>query len=170
MLRSLVSGASVAASMACILCIVLAAAAQGQAMSPEPSPPAGPSSSEPGASPQASPATEAVIEVQAFDLGFRPASIELAAAGTTRIVLHNTGAVPHNLTIDALAVRVVAARGLSSETIVTDPAPGTYEFYCSISGHREAGMVGTLVVEESAPVESTGAPSPAVSEGATASD
>jgi uncharacterized cupredoxin-like copper-binding protein len=23
---------------------------------------------------------------------------------------------------------------------------GTYEFYCSIPGHRESGMVGTLVV------------------------
>ena len=24
---------------------------------------------------------------------------------------------------------------------------GTYEFYCTITGHKEAGMVGTLVVE-----------------------
>ena len=168
MLRSLVSRASTVAAMACILGIGLADAAQSQIMSPQPTPPADPSSTGPAASPQTSPATEAVIEVQAFDLGFRPASIELAA-GTTRIVLHNTGAVPHNLTVDALQIRVVAARGLSSETSVTDPPPGTYEFYCSISGHEEAGMVGTLVVQESAPVEPTGAPSPAVSRGATAS-
>ena len=24
---------------------------------------------------------------------------------------------------------------------------GTYEFYCTITGHKEAGMVGTLVIE-----------------------
>lgn len=26
--------------------------------------------------------------------------------------------------------------------------PGTYEFYCTVPGHREAGMVGTLIVTE----------------------
>ncbi|KRT67293.1 MAG: hypothetical protein XU08_C0004G0001, partial [candidate division WWE3 bacterium CSP1-7] len=24
---------------------------------------------------------------------------------------------------------------------------GTYEIYCAVAGHRESGMVGTLVVE-----------------------
>ena len=28
----------------------------------------------------------------------------------------------------------------------TPTDPGTYEFYCTIPGHREAGMVGSLVV------------------------
>ena len=25
--------------------------------------------------------------------------------------------------------------------------PGTYEYYCNVTGHKEAGMVGTLIVE-----------------------
>lgn len=121
-------------------------------------------------SPQPSPLVSTAIEVQAFDLGFTPTTIELPAAGRSRIVLQNVGYVPHNLTVDALGIQVVAARGSSSETTIMDPAPGTYEFYCSISGHKEAGMVGTLVVEGSAPVDPTGAPSPgATTEGPTAS-
>ena len=43
--------------------------------------------------------------------------------------------------------KVVATHGDNlAEVTVTDPPPGRYEFYCSVSGHREAGMVGTLVV------------------------
>jgi plastocyanin len=95
----------------------------------------------PGACP---PAT--VVAVQAFDLGFRPIEITIPATGSTRLVLENTGGVVHNLTVDALSIEIVASRGRSNEAVVTDPAPGTYEFYCSVSGHRQAGMVGKLIV------------------------
>ena len=30
---------------------------------------------------------------------------------------------------------------------ITQTGPGALEFYCSIPGHREAGMVGTIAVE-----------------------
>jgi uncharacterized cupredoxin-like copper-binding protein len=111
-------------------------------------------------SPQEPSPAVAVAEVEAFDLGFTPTTLELPAAGTSRIVLHNAGFLAHNLTVDALGIQVVAARGLTSEAPITDPAPGTYEFYCSVSGHKQAGMVGTLVVQGSAPVDPTGAPWP----------
>jgi uncharacterized cupredoxin-like copper-binding protein len=114
----------------------------------------------PRPSEQASTPAETVVEVQAFDLGFTPTSIELRAPGTTRIVLQNIGRVPHNLTVDALGIQVVAPRGLTSDATLIDPPPGSYQFYCSISGHKEGGMVGTFVVQESAPVMPTGAPSP----------
>jgi uncharacterized cupredoxin-like copper-binding protein len=93
------------------------------------------------------PSQATVLEVRAFDLGFDPKEIELPATGSTRIVLANDGFVTHNLTVDALAIQIVAPRGRSSQAVIADPPPGTYEFYCSVSGHKQGGMVGTLVVQ-----------------------
>jgi uncharacterized cupredoxin-like copper-binding protein len=73
--------------------------------------------------------------------------LAIPSAGTTTLVLSNSGISTHNLTIDELGVQVVASRGRSAETTIQDPPPGTYLFYCSISGHKEAGMVGRITVE-----------------------
>ena len=32
-------------------------------------------------------------------------------------------------------------------TIPADAEPGEYQFYCSVPGHAQAGMVGTLVIQ-----------------------
>jgi len=98
-------------------------------------------------SPSAAPSAQAVdLEVTARDLSFTPTELDIPAVGTTRIILRNQGFVVHNLTVDALEIQAVAPRGGVAEVTLTDPPPGTYEFYCSVSGHREAGMAGTLVV------------------------
>ena len=40
--------------------------------------------------------------------------------------------------------KVVGQGGTS--TVTTTLKPGTYTFYCSVDGHRQAGMEGTLAV------------------------
>ncbi|MCL4804191.1 MAG: hypothetical protein KJ046_07830 [Anaerolineae bacterium] len=47
---------------------------------------------------------------------------------------------------DAPAVHVAAPSGEAAGVEFTPAAPGEYEYYCTVSGHREAGMVGVLVV------------------------
>ncbi len=87
-----------------------------------------------------------VVTVVARDLYFDPKELVIPSEGTTIIRLEDDGVVVHNLTVDELDVTTVAQPRGVSETTVVDPLPGTYQFYCSVSGHRQAGMVGTLIV------------------------
>ena len=84
--------------------------------------------------------------VEARELSFSPSELTIPASGTSTIVLHDSGALAHNFTVDELRIQIVAPPGRTGEATLLDPAPGTYQFYCSISGHKEAGMVGTLIV------------------------
>ncbi len=89
----------------------------------------------------------ATFDVEARDLWFSPAELTVSSSGSSTLRLENAGRVVHNLTVDELGIEIVVTRGGRSEVILTDAKPGTYAFYCSISGHREAGMEGTLVIQ-----------------------
>ena len=104
-------------------------------------------SSAPGPGPTGSAAITTVVTIEAREFGFSPAAVTIPASGATRIVVRDAGRIVHNVTIDALDVQVVVSPGGSGEVTLVDPAPGTYPFYCSVSGHKEAGMAGTLTVE-----------------------
>lgn len=68
-----------------------------------------------------------------------------ASAGTVTIDFANPDLIPHDFTIDELDVKEVVDPGGES-TVSFDAEPGTFAFYCSIPGHREAGMEGELRV------------------------
>ncbi len=61
----------------------------------------------------------------------------------------NTGALDHDFVVDELGIDEPLAPGSEpvTVTIPADAAPGEYRFYCSIPGHAESGMVGTLIIE-----------------------
>lgn len=70
-----------------------------------------------------------------------------AKPGKITIKLTNASAVPHDVAIDgAPGASEVVQDGGTSELTVTLPA-GTYQYYCTVPGHRQAGMVGTLTVK-----------------------
>ena len=69
-----------------------------------------------------------------------------AKAGDITITLTNASAVPHDVAIDgAPGVSDQVQDGGTADLTVNLPA-GTYEYYCTVPGHRQAGMVGTLTV------------------------
>ncbi len=60
------------------------------------------------------------------------------------LILLNEGTLPHDITIPALGLSLPAAPGSSASAALSATRPGTYEFFCSVAGHREAGMTGAL--------------------------
>ncbi len=71
-----------------------------------------------------------------------------AKAGTVTITLANFAPLEHNLTI-AQGSKVLGATptfGGGTRTLTLSLKAGSYTFYCSVPGHRQAGMEGTLSV------------------------
>jgi plastocyanin len=72
-----------------------------------------------------------------------------AKAGKVSIAFANMSPVGHNVTVASSSGAVVGATPTfsgSSKTLSLNLKPGTYKFYCSVPGHRQAGMEGTLTV------------------------
>ncbi len=82
------------------------------------------------------------------DLAFDKTSLT-SKPGKVTIDFDNPAALEHNVAIDQngkeIAVSETLAEGKTS--VSADLAPGTYTFLCTIPGHAEAGMEGTLVVK-----------------------
>lgn len=78
-------------------------------------------------------------------------SLAVAPGGTLEVT--NEGSQIHDLVIDG-GPQTAQLNAGESESLVVDLSEGEYEVYCSISGHREAGMEATLAVAEGATAES----------------
>ena len=111
---------------------------------------------------------EVAIEMGEFSFG--PADITMRAGEVVEIALSNGGVLLHDFTIDQIDsdVHITELHGVvdhdHDETgstmdvhIALDPGgeglvklkaheAGTYTFYCTVPGHREGGMEGTLTV------------------------
>ena len=73
-----------------------------------------------------------------------------APAGNVRITMQNPAPVPHNISIEGPGgiskQGPTVQQGGASQVQVT-LKPGTYTYFCSVPGHRQAGMQGTLTVK-----------------------
>jgi len=73
-----------------------------------------------------------------------------AKAGTVAIDFTNMSQLAHNMTVESSSGSVAGATPTfsgESKTLTLKLTPGTYKFYCTVPGHRQAGMEGTLVVK-----------------------
>jgi plastocyanin len=72
-----------------------------------------------------------------------------AKAGKVTVTFNNPSSVPHAVEIEGNGVEeeTETVTGSEAPPLEVDLKPGTYEFYCPVGGHTEAGMKGTLKVE-----------------------
>ena len=72
-----------------------------------------------------------------------------AKAGKVTLSMANPSGLPHAVSIEGNGVdkdgNTVEKGGTS--TVTAKLKPGTYEFYCPVDGHRQAGMEGKLTVK-----------------------
>jgi manganese oxidase len=86
---------------------------------------------------------------------FKIAAASVPAGGSLHVM--NEGSVEHNVTIadQGLATSNLAA-GASEPLDLSKLSPGTYTMFCSIPGHREAGMEAQLTVTSGGRAGATG--------------
>lgn len=73
-----------------------------------------------------------------------------AKAGKVSIAFTNMAPLMHNVSIESSSGQNIGATPTFSggtKTLSLELKPGTYKFFCSVPGHRQAGMEGTLTVQ-----------------------
>jgi plastocyanin len=80
-------------------------------------------------------------------LSYEPKQLS-AKAGKVTITMANSSAVEHNVTVaqGSTVLGAIPTFKGGVKTLTLNLKPGTYTFYCSVPGHRQAGMEGTLTV------------------------
>lgn len=97
------------------------------------------------------------IAVSAVITGFTPKTINVKAGEAVSICLTSKD-TDHDLTISDLGFKVAAPTGPAvCKTLTAPAAAGSHKFICSIPGHEQAGMVGSLVVGAASAAAAPGA-------------
>jgi len=115
---------------------------------------------------------DALFLVDMSLFSYTPGTLEVKAGEVVEIAIQNSEAALHDFTIDKIDADVhisylggtgqheheEAAKEADIHFALTEPAsgvvhlkihePGEYVFYCSVPGHQELGMEGTLIVTE----------------------
>jgi len=110
--------------------------------------------------PAAAPAAQ---QLKMQDIKFDRTGLNATKGQALTLSLVNEGALEHDFTIekinakatldgkdaktDKYAVHALVKAKASGKLEFTPAEAGTFEFFCSVAGHKEAGMKGTLTVK-----------------------
>jgi uncharacterized cupredoxin-like copper-binding protein len=90
------------------------------------------------------------VDLTASDFKFDP-SEPTVKSGNVTFNLKNDGQVAHSLEIEDVNGQDKELEGTvspgSNGTLAVNLAPGKYEFYCPVDGHKQMGMTGEITVK-----------------------
>ena len=111
---------------------------------------------QPTASAAAGGAELPTVEVAAHDLYFDPPNFSIPPDTDIQVTLNNQGALQHNWVVIDQGLETPLINGGETGSVTVNLPAGTYNLECSVPGHAQAGMVGVLTVDLSAPVPGGG--------------
>jgi plastocyanin len=93
----------------------------------------------------------AALDIETASSGLEYSSdTATAKAGKVTLDFTNNQPLTHDVAIENSSGETIGQTELiaeGSDSTVVDLKPGTYHYYCTVPGHREAGMEGTLTVK-----------------------
>lgn len=86
--------------------------------------------------------------VEGSEFAFTPSTLTVKKGEAVEITFKNNGKYPHNLTIADLNVKTKTIQPGQEDTLTFTPTKvGSFSFMCTVPGHADKGMTGTLTVE-----------------------
>jgi len=93
--------------------------------------------------------TSIIVEGSLADeYSYSPDQLSIAEGDVVKVTFNNNGRIPHNWVLRGynIATNTIAPGASDTVQFVADKS-GEFEYYCSLRGHRERGMLGSLTVE-----------------------
>ena len=86
--------------------------------------------------------------VKGTEFAFAPSTMSVRRGDTVKVTFTNAGKYPHNFTITEFNVASKTIQPGQTEVVTfTADKAGTFKYFCSVPGHEDKGMVGTLTVQ-----------------------
>ena len=92
------------------------------------------------------------IKIEAGEFYFKPENVTVKAGTPVKFVVTNVGKIEHDFSFPSLGTTHAHGEeghilpGQTGSLEVTFDQPGNYIFVCSLPGHADAGMKGTVKV------------------------
>ncbi len=88
------------------------------------------------------------VTVSGTEFAFTPSTITVKVGQPVQITFKNNGTYPHNLTLADLQAGTKTIQPGAQDTITFTPTKtGSFTYVCTVPGHADRGMKGTLIVQ-----------------------
>lgn len=88
------------------------------------------------------------ITLTGKEFSFEPPKLTVKAGEKINLTLKNNGNAPHTFAIEGTSVTTpIVQPGKETTITFSMDTAGKYTFFCSVAGHKDAGMQGDLIVQ-----------------------